>query len=98
MISIKVHLKGREVLVAACDEELLGKTLNEGNLKFHLSKDFYGGMKGGKSLLKEQLERATIANLIGKEVVECAIDAKFISKESVLEIDGVPHAQLARMI
>lgn len=95
MISIKTHLSGKEIMVAACDEELLGTILDDGRIKFKISKDFYDGIKGDGSLLKKILAKATIANLVGKEAVGCAIDGGFISKENVIEIDGVPHAQLA---
>jgi len=30
-------------VVNVCDAELVGKTLSEGNLKMHISKDFFGG-------------------------------------------------------
>jgi hypothetical protein len=94
MISIKTYAQGKEVLVAACDEELLGRRLEEGIYNLFVSKEFYDGVRGEKTLLKKHLENATIANLVGENAVTCAIELGFVSRDHVLEIDGVPHAQV----
>jgi hypothetical protein len=35
--------KVRNILVAACDADLLGKTLKYGKVNFEIRRDFYGG-------------------------------------------------------
>lgn len=42
-ISIKIYKKGEDILIGACDEELLGKRLKEGKFRLHVKKTFYGG-------------------------------------------------------
>jgi hypothetical protein len=94
MIDIRIHYLGRELMVVACDSNLLGKRFKEGKLVLNVSREFYGnGFKGSGERLKKELERATIANLIGEEVVSCAIQAGFIDKEKVIKVMGIPHAQ-----
>jgi len=98
MIRVKVYRKGPEVLVAACDSDILGKTFRSGELKLHLSESFYDGEKADEEMLVNRLEMATIANLAGKRTLEIAIRRGFVDESCVIVIGGVPHAQMARMI
>jgi len=98
MICVKVHAQGREVLVAACDSEIVGKTYKSKGLRLHVSESFYKGETGDDDLLVNRLEMATIANLAGKRTLEVAIRRGFVNPQCVLEIGGVPHAQMARMM
>lgn len=95
---IKNHTQGRERVVAACDEELLGKKLAEGRLRLHVNPDFYDGFEGDEAALEQFLRRSTVANLVGKRTVELAIKLGFVAPENVLTIEGVPHAQWALML
>lgn len=94
---MKVHRQGREVLVAAADAQLLGQTFRGEGLRLTVLKSFYAGEEGGPEALITQLRHATVANLVGKETVEAAIAAGFIDPAFVLEIDGIPHAQMAKL-
>jgi hypothetical protein len=94
MIDIKIHYLGKELMVAACDSNLLGKRFKEGKIVLNASKEFYGnGFKGNGERLKKELGRATIANLTGEEAVSSAIEAGFIDEERVIKVKGIPHAQ-----
>ncbi len=98
MIYIKVYRVQGEVLLAACDEELLGKTFKEGELKLEVKERFYKGELVEESALEGLLEEATIANLTGQRCVSKAIELGYVDEERVLRIEGVPHAQMARMM
>jgi hypothetical protein len=98
MICVKVYNHGREVLVAACDEDIVGKTFGSHDLKIHVSEGFYRGESGGEEMLVNRLEMATIANLVGERTVEIAVRHGFVDPGCVLRIGGVPHAQMARMM
>ncbi len=90
---MKVYTRGPEVLVAACDADLMGKTLSQGELKLHVS-SFYDGDSVDSDEFLEQLKAATIGNLVGKVTVETAKRAGMIEDDGIMWIDGVPHAQL----
>jgi len=92
---MKVYNISNEILVAACDAELVGKTLREGEIEFHISKEFYVDVLGDEEMLKKHLAKATIANLVGHKAVKCGIEMGLIDKENILKIEGVPHAQFA---
>ena len=98
MIAIKVHRKGNEVLVAACDENLLGKKLAEGEVHLYVNPEFYDAQRVDRETFLTNLRIATIANLVGKEVVAIGIEEGFVDEEGVLYIEGVPHAQIFWMI
>ena len=97
MISVRRHLTGGELLVAACDAALLGKRFEEGELRLELLPGFYDGERVDRRLFLEVLSLATIANLAGEETVGAAVEAGLVDPECVIQIDGVPHAQLVRM-
>jgi hypothetical protein len=94
-LCIRVHASRGEVLVAACDADLLGRTLREGDIEFCVSPDFYGDVAGDDGLLEKHLRVATIANLVGRAAVACGVRTGVIDEENVLLIAGVPHAQFA---
>jgi hypothetical protein len=97
MIYIKVYRVHGEVLLAACDEELIGKTFREGELKLEVRERFYKGELVEEGKLEELLKEATIANLTGERCVSKAIELGYVNPERVLRIQGIPHAQMAKL-
>jgi len=98
MIRIKIYKNGKDLLIGACDEKLLGKKFEEGKFQIEVKKEFYGGKRITPETLRRYLEDATIANLVGAETIKCAIDAGIIDPSCIIKIKGVPHAQMVRML
>jgi len=94
MIYTNVRRSQKEILVTACDKEILGKKFSEGDVYLKVSKGFYEGDLVSIKELSKLLSNATIANLTGNRVVEEAINLGFVEKEHVMEVSGVKHAQL----
>jgi hypothetical protein len=97
MFCYKIHICGDEVLVAACDEEIVGKTFFGGELRLEVRESFYKRGVASLDELADVLSGATIANLAGNKVVDSAICAGYVAKENVLVIGGVKHAQFVVM-
>lgn len=97
-VYVKIHVIGKEIIVAACDKELLGSLIEDPSRKIHLYVDpaFFGGELRDLDSLLELLSRASSANLVGKNVVEAAIKAGFVHSDAVLSINGVLIALFAR--
>ncbi|MCL2607328.1 MAG: DUF424 family protein [Methanomassiliicoccaceae archaeon] len=95
MIFIKIHVRGTERILAACDEELLGKTFREKEMCLKVSETFYRGELISEDVLCERMKSVTIMNLVGERCVAAAQKAGYIS--AVVTIDGVKHAQAAVM-
>jgi len=87
---------GRNVLLAICDVELLGKTLREGKTVFRVKEEFYKGTKVNVDEAVSMIENSTIVNIVGKNVVKKAIEQGYVHPEGVLNIEGVPHAQIVK--
>jgi hypothetical protein len=94
-----VNLKkiGRNVLLAICDCEMLGRTLREGKIVFHVKEKFYNGGKVSVDEAVGMIANSTIVNLVGKNCVEKAIAKGYVHPDAVLHIEGIPHAQIVKL-
>jgi hypothetical protein len=88
---------GRNVLLCMCDIEILGKTLHEGKIVFCVKEDFYKGARVPVEEAVSLIETSTIVNMVGKNIVKKAIERGFVHPEAVLNIEGVPHAQIVKL-
>lgn len=88
---------GECVLLAACDADLLGKTLKQGNAVFHIRESFYGGSLVGLEDAVELIKQSTIVNMVGRGIVERALEEGLIHPDAVVKIEGVPHAQIVKI-
>jgi len=97
-LEVYVNLKrvGRNVLLAICDCELLGRTLREGKIVFQVKAEFYNGRKASVEEAIGMIDNSTIVNLVGKCCVEKAIAEGYVHPEAVLKIEGIPHAQIVK--
>lgn len=91
---MRIHRQGREVLVAVSDASLVGREFREGNMRLHVAAAFYGEDDVDASEVVRQLALCTIANLVGVDTITLAIRHGFVHPENVLDIEGVPHAQM----
>ena len=96
-VYIRVRERLDHVVVSVCDEELLGKTLSEGKIKFNVNEEFYGGDLVDVDTCLQHLKNATIANMVGTDSVAAAIDAGYVHKNAVIYIEGHPHAQWVKL-
>jgi len=94
---LRVYKQGKEVLIAVCDCEILGKRFKEGKLQLEVSSDFYGRDLATPAEVEEALARATVANFAGCRAVEHAIRLGYVERENVLCIQGIFCAQMVRM-
>lgn len=98
-MEVYVNLKkiGRNVLLAICDCELLGRTLRQGKIVFHVKDEFYNGGRLAIDEAVRMIENSTIVNMVGKNCVEKAIEKGYVHPEAVLQIEGIPHAQIVKL-
>jgi len=95
MFWCKCHSVKEQLVVAICDENLLGKEIGK-ELKIKVKKEFYGEELVDESRAVELMKKATIGNLLGKEIVKLAVEKKFITKENIILIDDIPHTQFLK--
>ena len=77
-----------------CDEELVGRTVTEGELKVHLSQEFYSGevVDSGEAL--RLIRTCSIINLAGSRSVSLAVDNEVGAREAIREIQEVPFLMI----
>jgi hypothetical protein len=98
-MEVYMNLKkvGNNVLLAICDAEILGKTLREGKIVFCIKEDFYKGARVAIEEAVDMIANSTIVNMIGRNIVQKAIEKGYVHPEAVLNIEGVPHAQILKI-
>jgi hypothetical protein len=97
LIYVKLRKWGNCTLTAACDVDLLGKVLKEGKIVFEVGEEFY---KGSQVTVEEAISligQSSIVNMIGHLIVSKAIAAGLVHPAAVLNIQGVPHAQIVKL-
>jgi len=83
-------IKEEKEVLAACDEELLGKKLKKGKKKIEIKEDFYKGRKVKSKELQKLIKEYGNINLVGEKTVETA--KKERGNIQVKKIQGIPHA------
>jgi hypothetical protein len=87
-----------DVLVAICDENIVGKEIEiEKGFKVVASERFYKEKLINEEEAIELMKEATIGNLLGENIVKLAIEKNIISPEGVILIGEIPHAQFVKI-
>lgn len=93
MIIARIHRHGEERLLAACDEELIGKTFSDERSKIKMTEAFYGIEAISEETLGERMESVTIMNLFGERAVAVAVEKGYVLPENIVTVAGIKHAQ-----
>jgi hypothetical protein len=95
---VKKHNVGGTVLLAMCDPEVIGRTLNgPSNAKITVKPAFYGDQEIDVEDLKDELRGAVSINAIGKKSVEFLLECGYGSSRSVIVFEDVPHLIFMRI-
>lgn len=81
-------------VVNVCDTDLIGRTLVEGKLRMHISKDFFGGDLVGEEEAVRLMRDSAMLSLAGHRCVGIALANKLASPQAVREIEGVPFLMI----
>lgn len=96
----KVFGVKHDIVLAICDQDLIDKKITDKrkNLDVRVTKHFYGEkIIEDEATAVRMMGRATIGNLIGKRITALAESHGFITKENVISIGGIPHAQFVKL-
>lgn len=96
MISARTHVGSGEKVLAACDEELLGKTFKGNGMKIEVHRAFYEDIIVPDEEFILLMQSATIMNLVGEHVIDLAIQNGYVKEENVFTIGEVKHAQVVK--
>ncbi|VVB76952.1 Uncharacterised protein [uncultured archaeon] len=102
MIFLKKYPTQNGLVIALCDEELIGKVLRGGRTVIDLARyaSFYKG-----DLMSEEQAASAIGegdvyslNVVGERSVRVVIDLGIATEESVLRVGGVPFVQIYKLV
>jgi len=98
-LDVYINLQRRSecILLAMCDANMLGKTLKQGKIVFHIREEFYKGVLVSLEEAVDLIQQSTIVNMIGRRIVKKAVEKGLVHPDAVLEIAGVPHAQIVKV-
>ena len=86
------------VLVNICDEELIGRTVTEGKLKMHISKEFYFGELVDASEALDLIRKCSVVNLVGHRSVSLAVENHVGARQAIREIENVPFLMVYKFL
>jgi hypothetical protein len=98
MIYLNIHNVEEGVIIAMCDESLIGKTLEEGNVFIDLNTyaSFYKGElmanERAKKVISDSKKNMNSANIVGKESVSIAMDSGIIDRGNIGRVQKIPYA------
>ena len=92
---VKIYESYRNVVVV-CDEELIGRVLEEGKFYLEVKESFFKGKNVSESevveILEDMSKEDATFNIVGKNSVNAALKAGIISEEGIKTINGIPFA------
>ena len=88
---------GKEIIVAICDEDILGKKFRSHPFILDVKESFYKGSLVEEGELESLFKRATILNLAGENIVTIAMKKGLLKRERIMKIGEALHAQMARL-
>lgn len=91
---VKLHRDEQAVILAACDEDLVGQTFRDGDRKLDVNEIFYRDEVLDRDGLVQRMKSVDIMNLVGDKAVAVAIEEGYASAEDVIIIAGVKHVQV----
>ena len=91
-------IKSYRNLAVFCDEDLVGKNLEEGEFKLDIKEGFYKGesvtKKRAKEIMEDMSREDATFNIVGKEATETAIEAKIIKPSDIKKIQDIPYSMV----
>ena len=94
---MKIHRFKDEKIVGICDENLVGKKLMFNDIEIVINEKFYKGELVDSEKVKKEISDATIINAFGENSISLLKETGFISENNILYVEGVPHAQFAKI-
>ena len=95
--SVKLTDYQKNQMLNICDADLIGKEIQENELKVNISKSYYGEKIVDKNEAQTLLQNSSIINMVGKETISLSISLGIGSENGVKKINGVPFLIVFKM-
>ena len=87
----------KNTMLNICDAEFIGKTIGEGELNMNISENYYGDKSVDQEEAKTLLQKASIINMVGNEIISMSVSLGIGSKNGIKLISGVPFLIVFKM-
>lgn len=81
-------------MVDICDIDLIGSKLEQDGLVVNITQEYFMQQVVQYSNASELLQKCDIANLVGKSIVNLALEMKLAKEASVKRISGIPFLMI----
>ena len=88
----KMHYQG-SLMINICDEELIGTNIVSESLNINITNDFFNELTSEKEICN-LLKRCSIANLIGRRVVEKTLSLGLANRDSIKIVSDIPFLMI----
>jgi uncharacterized protein len=88
----KMYYQG-SLMINICDEELLGKNIVSESLNINITNDFFNELANEKDICN-LLKKCSIANLIGRRVIERTLSLGLAKRESIKLVSDIPFLMI----
>ena len=95
--SVKLTDYQKNQMLNICDADLIGKEIQENELKVNISKSYYGEKIVDKNEAQTLLQNSSIINMVGKETISLSISLGIGSENGVKKINGIPFLIVFKM-
>ncbi len=95
--SVRVLNHQKNQMLNICDPNLVGKKLNQKNLKLDISKSHYAEKLVEKEEAENLLKNSSIINMVGKETISLSTSLGIGSEKGIKEINGIPFLIVFKM-
>ncbi len=85
-------------LVNICDVEVIGRTVKDGKLVMHISKEYFSGEIVSEQEALDLIRKCSIISLTGKRSVSLAIENNIGSKDAIREIEDIPFLMIYKFL
>jgi len=93
----KKHKMDSKVIFAVCDKELINKKLEHEGIIIEINESFFGNTTLTEKEIINTIRDCDNANIFGKKVCDILIKNKLLSKNNLIYIGKVPHAQIYKL-
>jgi uncharacterized protein len=88
----KMNYQG-SLMVNICDEELIGKNIESDTVNINITNEFFNEVVN-ENEITSLLKRCSIANLIGRRVVDKTLSLGLAKKDSIKIISDIPFLMI----
>jgi hypothetical protein len=91
---VKKHVSAGRLILAACDDSLIGSVIEDSDAVIDLGRGFYQGEETAKEEFLSLIKKAYILNAVGPDTIKVLLEEGIISQDNIKKVNDVPHVQL----